>query len=463
MKLKYKILIVLILCGFFPLAISFIFAIWQSSNTTNEVVLDNVKTSLSVSSAQLDGFFKSRLAEVELLAIQPAIRSMDFTRMRPVLMDALAIKKTYYEKFIVGRLDGSFHNTSGGNPNVMMLRTTDDTSPTALPKSIKNRDYWQHTVLNNTENTPTIYVSNPMISFTTGVKQVVVASSIIDNQGQVSGLLGAALPWQNIKALMNVMQNKLSVEFSGLANLALMSKDGTYWYHWQTEHVIQFAKDENNNVIINSDGEKTTKSTNISQLMPKHADKITKVTNQAGMYHFTVRQGDEKYHHLFYSIPSTGFLLQLTVDNQILVAKTHKLIYFLSIAFLLSTAVAFIWLMYFSNKILLPLQQFTEKIRHINKNDLKEIPHHSTTEEFSQLFNEFNKMLTTVADNKKVLFNSEQRFALAMKGANDGLWDWDIINNTIFFSARWFEMLGYNEYELPAEIGTWESLIYEED
>lgn len=337
MKLKYKILIVLLLCGFFPLAISFIFAIWQSSNTTNEVVLDNVKTSLNVSSAQLDGFFKSRLAEIELLAIQPAITSMNFTQMKPVLMDALAIKKTYYEKFIVGRPDGSFHNTSGGNPDVMMLRTTDDTSPTAQPKSIRNRDYWQHTVLNNTENIPTIYVSNPMISFTTGVKQVVVASSIIDDQGQVSGLLGAALPWQNIKTLMNNMQDKLSAEFSGLANLALISKDGTYWYHWQADHVIQLAKDEDNNVIKNTDGENTTKSTNIAQLMPDHADKIAEVTNQSGMYHFTNLQDGQKLHHLFYSIPSTGYLLQLTVSDQILVAKTHELIYFLSIAFILST------------------------------------------------------------------------------------------------------------------------------
>ncbi|RHW76323.1 response regulator [Colwellia sp. RSH04] len=463
MKLKNKILIVLILCGFLPLAISFIFAIWQSSNTTDEVVLDNVKTNLRISTEHLDGFFKARLAEVELLAIQPAVKSMNFFEMRPLLLDALAIKKSYYEKFIIGRKNGTFHNTSGGNPHVMMLRTTDDTSPEAQPKNIRSRDYWQKTVLHNDKNERITYVSNPMISFTTGVKQVVVASSIIDENANASGLIGGSLPWQNINHVMNNLQEKLSDDFSGLAKLALISKDGTYWYHWQAKHIIHLAKNDDNQIIINADGEKSTKSTTLMQLMPEHANNIMAATSHGDMYYFIRKENKETFHHLFYSIPSTGYVLQLTVSDQILAARTHQLSYFLTVAFVLSAAIAFLWLMYFSNKTIQPLQRFTQSIRHLDKNALKEIPHNSTTLEFKQLFNEFNNLLITVAKNKKILFNSEQRFALAMKGANDGLWDWDIVNDSIFFSARWLDMLGYSEHELPTKIRTLESLIYQED
>lgn len=40
------------------------------------------------------------------------------------------------------------------------------------------------------------------------------------------------------------------------------------------------------------------------------------------------------------------------------------------------------------------------------------------------------------------LRESEERYALAARGANDGLWDWDLVHNTFYTSARWQQMLG---------------------
>ncbi len=49
------------------------------------------------------------------------------------------------------------------------------------------------------------------------------------------------------------------------------------------------------------------------------------------------------------------------------------------------------------------------------------------------------------------LRESEDRWQLALRGNNDSIWDWDIQNNTVFFSARWQEMLGYANEEITID------------
>lgn len=58
---------------------------------------------------------------------------------------------------------------------------------------------------------------------------------------------------------------------------------------------------------------------------------------------------------------------------------------------------------------------------------------------------------------------SEQRYALAGLGSNDGLWDWNLENNDIFFSPRWKQILGYTDHEVPNTLKAWHELIHPED
>ncbi|TBW33872.1 EAL domain-containing protein [Siculibacillus lacustris] len=58
---------------------------------------------------------------------------------------------------------------------------------------------------------------------------------------------------------------------------------------------------------------------------------------------------------------------------------------------------------------------------------------------------------------------SEERFDLAMRGANDGLWDWNLETGAVYFSPRWKSMLGYQPHEIANHIDSLQGLFHPAD
>lgn len=61
-------------------------------------------------------------------------------------------------------------------------------------------------------------------------------------------------------------------------------------------------------------------------------------------------------------------------------------------------------------------------------------------------------IIRDIADLKHwewVLSQSEERYALAAAGANDGLWDWNLSREQIYYSPRWKALLGFDDHEIP--------------
>jgi PAS domain-containing protein len=58
------------------------------------------------------------------------------------------------------------------------------------------------------------------------------------------------------------------------------------------------------------------------------------------------------------------------------------------------------------------------------------------------------------------LRKSEERFELAVRGTDAGIWDWDLRTNQVYYSPLWKRMLGYEEHEIQDEYAAWERLVH---
>ena len=75
------------------------------------------------------------------------------------------------------------------------------------------------------------------------------------------------------------------------------------------------------------------------------------------------------------------------------------------------------------------------------------------------------RISTQLAHKKaqEALKESEERYALAARGANDGLWDWNLMTGDVYFSPRWKAMLGFGEREIDDRLEEWFGRIHDAD
>ena len=58
---------------------------------------------------------------------------------------------------------------------------------------------------------------------------------------------------------------------------------------------------------------------------------------------------------------------------------------------------------------------------------------------------------------------SESRCAMLLRGASDGMWEWDLETNEMYFCERWKAMLGYQENDLSSQPDEWFNRVHPED
>lgn len=65
--------------------------------------------------------------------------------------------------------------------------------------------------------------------------------------------------------------------------------------------------------------------------------------------------------------------------------------------------------------------------------------------------------------SEATLREQEARYAMVLEGTSDGLWDWDLVTEQVYFSPRWKQQLGYSRADLSSSASEWMDRIHPED
>lgn len=86
-----------------------------------------------------------------------------------------------------------------------------------------------------------------------------------------------------------------------------------------------------------------------------------------------------------------------------------------------------------------------------------------TNEELIALEEELKEQFEELERHRNALIVSEQRYKLAVEGADCGIWDWDVENDICYFSPKWKNYLGYSDDEVNNTFDAWTELLHLED
>jgi diguanylate cyclase (GGDEF)-like protein/PAS domain S-box-containing protein len=164
----------------------------------------------------------------------------------------------------------------------------------------------------------------------------------------------------------------------------------------------------------------------------------------------------------------SGWTVMSVIPLANFTAKVAPIETTIAVSILACILVTLFFVMRISHRVLGPIRQITARFKMfqagvVNWNN-RLIP--SSRDEIGDLvhwFNAFSDNISALQKSEQALRDSEERYALAVQGANDGLWDWDLKDEKIYLSPRWKIMLGYADGELSDDPAEWFERVHPED
>ncbi len=236
MKLNFKLRISFFLISFIPVVASCAIILLMSLGSTRKEKSQYYDTFCINAAQNVSTFFGEKLAIVRSLSEFTEVGEHDWSVAKKPCTSIVG--DGFFEKIILAKKDGTYHNTGSGNPYFDDMATSDNKSPNATLSSIAARDYFKEIVTNNTRQAKMGKVSEPVVSLSNGVRQIMVCHSIFDSENQLSGMVAGAVSWDLFTKELDNLQAMARQTFGVPIKMVIVNAKGTVVYHWNEDLVI---------------------------------------------------------------------------------------------------------------------------------------------------------------------------------------------------------------------------------
>lgn len=435
MKLSKKLILTTLCTVLFPLVIVTTVSLWYITGQFRDLYIYSAQGYLRTGAEKLSGYFAQRVSEVSTYANTPLLRTMDWQEIGPFLHQELKRHNRMYEKLFLGAPNSNYYVTSGGNPAYGGLASFDNANPKAKLKSIAKRNYWQYLVGDNSMADARTYVSDPIISYTTGVRQVVVGATILSESGsRVLGMVGGTIQWDVIESLINEVRDGILKDFGRLSKVCLVTQNGIYVYHWDPAKAIHLKLDNKGKPILNEIGENVAVRMKITEEPSGELALAGKemIQGREGFAFFTDPELGQEMAIIYAPVRSANYSMAMVVPKvQILSSLKYLQWFFVAIA-LVSILLVMVIYLSVAKRITRPIEALSIAAKNLAKGKWQTQISPNGSDEVRDLTLAFNEMVSSLNKREADLKESEARFRAIFESTSDGILVWNRQYNCLF-------------------------------
>ena len=420
MRIKSKLVTYLLTISLIPLLITMGLSLGYTSNEVEKLTLQAARERVDTSAEKLSAYFSSRIAEIQAYSQTPLLTSMDWHPIRDFLRTEVKRHQGVYEKFILSEPSSHFRNTTVGNPAKDDYASFDDSNPDAKLKSIRKRGYWQALIGTNINAEPRTHVSNPMISYTTGVKQVVVGSSILSPDGQLIGMLGGGIAWKEIENNINTIRNGIINDYGSEVKLSLVDSDGIYIYHWDPDKVVHLSLDKYGKPALNDIGEKIV---NLSRITEESSEELVNagrslLQGKNGYSFYTSADSKEELVALYAPVRAADYGLIMSIPKTTILAPVTSLQSYFGILILITASAVLLIAALTAKRVLRRIFKLNEASKMIAAGDYERKIPPTGHDEISELAVTFNTMADDLKAREQSLHHERKESERVLQDLN---------------------------------------------
>ncbi len=344
MKLTHKLRALFFAVSTIPLFVSSAMMLVMNFRATIEDIYSYYDTYVNNAASSVSAFFHEKTSVASTLSKIDHVVDHEWDDVSSTMK--AVVNEGTFEKIILAFNDGTYHNTGGGNPYFDGKQTSDNKSPNAKLSSIAIRDYFKDIITNNKAEKNMSYVSEPVVSLSNGVRQIMICQTLHKN-GHLNGMIAGSISFDLFAKELQTLQEQAQKTFGTDVKFLIVNDQGNIVYHWD-ENMLVHVKEEN--------GTKISVTSSISDLpsgFVEYAQKMVARETDFGVVEYTLDKTRELF--AFAPIEGTYMTMGVFIDRQPLFAQIRSQLGFAAIWLIFVTVIVTIVSFIFSKRIVLPL------------------------------------------------------------------------------------------------------------